>query len=170
MIRRPPRSTLFPYTTLFRSHKQGLYTKQDFKYEAARDVYRCPPGAELQFRFDTVEEGRHIRYYTTSACRACQAKALCTRSQEGRRIKRWVDEHLLEAMAERLAANTAVMKLRQQLAEHPFGTLKRGMNQGYFLLRRLVKVSGEMALSVLAYNLKRAMTILGVERLIAAVT
>ncbi len=152
------------------NQKHGLYTKEDFRYEAARDVYRCPQGAELEFRFDTLEDGRPIRYYLTPACRSCQAKALCTRSQEGRRIKRWVDEHLLEEMAERVAANRTVMKLRQQLVEHPFGTLKRGMNQGYFLLRRLVKVSGERALSVLAYNLKRVMTILGVEKMIAAVT
>jgi len=157
-----------PHTSV--NQHRGLYTRDDFRYDAARDVYRCPQGAELEFRFDTIEAGRHIRYYKTSACHTCSARALCTNNKDGRRITRWVDEHLLEAMARRVADNPALMKLRKQLAEHPSGTLKRGMNQGYFLLKRLVKVRGEMALSVLAYNLKRVMTILGVAKMIAAVT
>jgi transposase len=157
-----------PHTSV--NELRGLYTKADFTYDASRDVYRCPQGAELPFRFETIEAGRLTRYYRTAACHRCPAQALCTRSKDGRRIKRWTDEHLLEAMAERVAANPSLMKLRKTLAEHPFGTLKRGMNQGYFLLRRLVKVRGEMALSVLAYNLKRVITILGVAKLIAAVT
>ena len=133
-------------------------------------MYRCPQGAAFEFRLDTIEAGRHIRYSKTSACHACSARALCTNDPDGRRITRWVDEHLLEEMAQRVAANPALMKLRKQLAEPPLGTLKRGMQQGYFLLKRLVKVKGEMALSVLAYNIKRVMAILGVEKLIAAVT
>jgi macrodomain Ter protein organizer (MatP/YcbG family) len=149
---------------------RGLYTKDDFRYDARQDSYRCPQGAELEFRFETVEDGRPTRYYLSSACKTCEARTLCTRNKAGRRIKRWRDEHLLEEMAQRVTANPAIMKLRQALAEHPFGTLKRGMNQGYFLLRRLVKVRGEMSLSLLAYNLKRVITILGVEKLIAAVT
>ena len=68
-----------------------------------------------------------------------------------------------------MAANPALMTLRKQLAEHPCGTIKRGMSQGYFLRRRLVTVRGEMRLTILAYNMKRVMTILGVEKMLAAV-
>ena len=156
-----------PHTSA--NQHRGLYTKDDFTYEAVRDVYRCPQGAALEFRFDTVEAGRHIRYYKTAACHTCQARSRCTDNKEGRRITRWVDEHLLEGMAQRVAANPALMKLRKQLAEHPFGTIKRGMTQGYFLLRRLAKVRGEMSLTILAYNMKRVMTILGVKKMLAAV-
>src|SRR5260370_30671381 len=67
MIRRPPRSTLFPYTTLFRS----------------KDCYRCPAGAELTFRYESFELGRQIRYYTTSKCRGCPLRSKCTTNQRG---------------------------------------------------------------------------------------
>jgi transposase len=73
-------------------------------------------------------------------------------------------------MAQRVTEYPEIMKLRKQLAEHPFGTLKRGWPQGYFLLKRLVKVKGEMALSVVAYNVRRVINILGVEKMVIAVT
>ena len=57
--------------------------------------------------------------------------------------------------------------MRQWLSEHPFGTMKRGFNQGYLLLKGLDKVRGEVSLSFLSYNMKRAMNLLGVEALIA---
>lgn len=117
-----------------------------------------------------MELGRHIRYYKTSACRDCPLKEKCTQNAEGRRITRWVDEHLLEEMAQRLKSHPEYRIERSSLVEHPFGTLKRGMNQGYFLLKGLEKVRGEFSLSALAYNLKRVFNIVGVEKLISAIT
>ena len=86
------------------------------------------------------------------------------------RFRRWEDEHLLEAMRDRVKANPQMMQQRKEMVEHPFGTLKRGMNQGYFLCRGLTKVRGEMSLSILSYNLKRVFNILGVEAMIAGLT
>ena len=60
------------------------------------------------------------------------------------------------------------MRLRKQLVEHPFGTIKRAWNQGYFLTKGLESVNAEMSLTVLAYNLKRAIRILGVPRMVEA--
>jgi transposase len=152
------------------NQKRGLYTKQDFRYDPERDVYHCPAGQELEFRFDAVELGRHIRYYRTAACKNCPLKDKCTTNRDGRRITRWVDEHLLEEMAQRLKVHPDYRIERSSLVEHPFGTLKRGMNQGYFLLKGLEKVRGEFSLSALAYNLKRVFNIVGVEKLISALT
>jgi hypothetical protein len=73
-------------------------------------------------------------------------------------------------MAQRVKAHPEIVRQRKELSEHPFGTIKRTMVQSYFLLKGLVKVNAEMSLTVLAYNLKRAVTILGVPKLIAAVT
>jgi hypothetical protein len=152
--------------------KRGLFTKDQFAYDRECDRYRCPQGEDLTYRFDAVESGRHIRYYATPKCRDCPVRRQCTRGQErrkGRRITRWIDEHLLEEMVERVRAKPELMKRRKELAEHPFGTMKRGMNQGYFLLRGLKKVRAEMSLTVLSYNVKRVLNILGVEKLIEAV-
>jgi hypothetical protein len=80
-----------------------------------------------------------------------------------------VHEGLLEAMQQRVTAHPEKVRLRKSIVEHPFGTIKRCMDQGYFRTRGLAKVRAEMRLTVLAYNPKRVITILGVTQLIAAV-
>ena len=129
----------------------------------------CPAGKELTYKYDSLELGRHIRYYSTNECKACQIKGQCTRNKRGRRITRWVDEAILERMGERVRASPEKMKKRKELAEHPFGTMKRGMNSGYFLMRGIKKVAAEMSLTVLGYNIKRVINILGVRKMIEAV-
>jgi transposase len=149
--------------------KLGLFTKEDFRYDSQKDCYECPAGKELTYRYDSHELGRHIRYYSTNECRGCQIKPQCTRNKRGRRITRWIDEEILERMSKRVRASPEKMKKRKELAEHPFGTMKRGMNSGYFLLRGIKKVAAEMSLTVLSYNIKRVINILGVQKMIDAV-
>jgi transposase len=146
----------------------GLLSKDDFTYDGATDTYQCPAGAQLTFRFATVELGRPIRYYATSACKACPLKSQCTRNKGGRRLTRWVDEHLLEAMEQRVRSRPEVMRQRKQLVEHPFGTMKRWWDAGYFLRRGLEKVRTEFSLTVLAYNLRRVLNLVEMPRLLAA--
>jgi len=155
-----------PHTSA--NQKQGLYTKEDFRYDAEHDCYRCPAHQELTYRFSTVEDGRPMQYYESSACRICPLKSQCTRNKRNRRITRAGYEDALDRMAQRVRNHPEIMQLRMQLAEHPFGTLKRAWHHGFFLCRGLKKGAAEMSLSVLAYNLKRAINILGVPKLIAA--
>jgi transposase len=157
-----------PHTAANR--KLGRFGKEDFVYDAQRDGYRCPAGQDLTLRFETVEQGRQLRYSSTAACQECPLKPHCTRNQENRRITRWVHEHLMEEMQQRVTDNPEKVKSRKSIAEHPFGTIKRWMDQGYFLTRGLEKVRGEMSLTVLAYNLKRVLSIIAVKDLIAVVT
>jgi hypothetical protein len=148
--------------------KLGLFSKDGFTYDRATDTYQCPAGAPLTCRFDTVERGRHLRYYATSACTGCALKPRCTRHKGGRRITRGVDEQLLEEMAQRVRSRPEVMKRRKELVEHPFGTMKRGWDPGDFLMRGLEKVRTEFSLTVLAYNLRRVLNLVEMPRLIAA--
>ena len=150
--------------------KLGLFGKERFRYDAAADVYVCPAGEALTYRFATVELGRSIRYYSTSACRTCALKPQCTRNKESRRITRWEDEAVLERMEQRVKEHPEIMRKRKMLAEHPFGTIKRWMDHGYFLMRGTEKVNAEASLTVLAYNMRRVFTILGVPALVRAVT
>jgi transposase len=151
--------------------KRGLFTKEDFVYDPAKDCYRCPAGKELSYRFSGVEQGRPVRCYEIFGCNSCELKSKCSINKRGRRrITRWVDEAILEAMARRVAENPEKLELRKCLAEHPFGTIKRTMNQGYFLMRGLTKVGAETSLTILAYNLKRVINILGVRKMMEAVT
>jgi transposase len=163
-------TTYIPKPLTSVNQKRGLFTKQDFIYDEAADCYRCPAGEELTFRYESFELNRQIRYYTTGKCLDCPLKAQCTTNKRGRRISRWVDEKLLEDMARRVRARPAVMRRRQQLSEPPFGTIKRAMGHGYFLMKGMNKVGAEMSLTVLSYNIKRVINIIGVKKMIAAVT
>ncbi len=150
--------------------KKELFTKDDFRYDPTNDVYVCPEGKHLTLRGISTERKKvRMRYYKTAACKTCPARACCTQNNRGRVIKRLVGEEVLEQMAQRLKLRPEKMKLRSQLVEHPFGTMKRGMNQGYFLLKGIKKVAAEMSLTVLCYNLKRVLNIVGVEKMIRAV-
>jgi transposase len=163
-------TTYIPKPITSVNQKRGLFTKQDFVYDAAKDCYLCPAGEELTYRYESFELNRQIRYYATPKCLGCPLRSKCTTNKRGRRISRWVDEKLLEDMARRVRARPERIRRRQQLSEPPFGTIKRAMGQGYFLMRGLNKVGAEMSLTVLSYNLKRVINIIGVPKMIAAVT
>ena len=145
----------------------GRFGKQDFVYIATDDVYRCPAGERLTYRYTNVEDGKTLRRYWTSACKTCALKAQCTTGPE-RRISRWEHEAVLETVQARLDHHPEKMTIRRQTAEHPFGTIKCWMGATHFLTKRLPKVATEMALNVLAYNMKRVMAIIGVSGLLTA--
>jgi transposase len=146
----------------------GRFGKQDFVYIADQDVYRCPAGERLTYRYTNEEEGKVLRRYWTTACPECPLKSQCTKAPE-RRITRWEHEHVLEAVQQRLDANPKAMRQRRETVEHPFGTMKARMGATHFLTKTLPKVAAEMALCVLAYNLTRVMNIVGIKPLIAAI-
>jgi len=151
--------------------KAGLFPQERFRYDAEQDVYHCPADQVLRPCGSEMVEGRKLQYYAhAAACQECPLRARCTEAKQGRRIKRPAEAPLLEAMERRLKAEPGVWRQRMQLAEHPFGTIKRAMDQGYFLLRGRKKIRGEFALTALAYNLKRAINVLGVERLLEKLT
>ena len=112
--------------------------------------------------------GKTLRRYWTTACQGCALKAQCTTGKE-RRISRWEHEAVLEAVQARLDRNPDKMRVRRQTVEHPFGTIKSWMGATHFQMRTLKHVSTEMALHVLAYNMKRVMRILGVGGLMEAI-
>lgn len=148
------------------SSADGRFGKQDFVYEAKEDEYRCPAGQRLIKRFTSIENAMTLHSYWSSACQGCAIKARCTTGKE-RRVKRWEHEAVIEAMQRRLDREPEKMRTRRETAEHPFGTIKYWMGSTHFLTRTLTRVSTEMSLHVLAYNLKRAMKILGIGPLMA---
>ena len=147
----------------------GLYGKSQFKYDSVNDVYVCPAGSPLTYRFATYELGRELKYYRASGCQQCVLKSRCTRNKANRTITREENEHLMEAMAARMRAQPGKFKLRKTLAEHPFGTIKRWFGYTHFLLKGLMKVQCEWDLTTLAYNLKRVLNLVNFEKLMAAV-
>ena len=146
---------------------EGRFGKQDFRYLADDDVYICPAGERLAYRFTNEEQGRVLHRYWTDACQNCPIKQSCTPSKQ-RRITRWQHEHILEAVQRRLDEHPEKMRQRRETVEHPFGTIKARMGATHFLMKTLPLVATEMALHVLAYYFTRVINIMGPARLIAA--
>jgi transposase len=146
---------------------KGLFGKRDFIYDAEADEYTCPDGQRLVYHFTREEKGQVIRRYWSSHCPHCALKPQCTTGVY-RRVSRWEHEAVIEAAEQRLDKEPERMRVRRSTVEHPFGTLKAWMGYNHFLTRTLPRVSTEMSLHVLAYNLKRLIAIMGVRPLIAA--
>ena len=161
-------TTYLPSPQTSRNMAKGFYGKRDFIYKAGDDEYECPAGERLTYRYTREESGKMIRRYWTSACPHCPIKSKCTTGKE-RRVSRWEHETVTEALQARLDHEPERMRARRETVEHPFGTIKSWMGSTHFQMKTLPRVSTEMSLHVLAYNLKRVMTIIGVKPLIAAI-
>lgn len=149
------------------SRAAGRFSKADFIYIARDDEYQCPAGQRLRWRQVVDEKGLNIHSYWTDACRSCPLRSKCTTGKE-RRVRRWEHEEVLERVQRRLDRNPDKMTERRRTIEHVFGTLKHWMGSTHFLTRGLDNVSAEMSLHVLAYNMKRVISILGMPKTMKA--
>ncbi|PYT98981.1 MAG: IS1182 family transposase [Acidobacteria bacterium] len=152
------------------AERLGIFAQSQFRYDQEQDLYVCPQGEELHWTktINDRERNKKFKVYATKACAQCPLRAQCTTSKYGRKIKRWVDQGVIDRLRERIRGQPELLKQRKTLAEHPFGTIKRGMNQGFFLLKGISKVTTETGLTVLSYNLKRVLNIMGVEQMISS--
>jgi len=160
--------------------KEEGFRKEDFEYDADKDVYICPVGEELSTNGTVYEkhgrngqvQNRFRRYRLPFAkCRDCICAPFCLtesahRIRHGRHIERSLDEAATEANRLRVLNNRPKYKRRQAMVEHPFGTIKRSWGYYYTLLKGKEKVNGEYSLVFLVYNMRRAVSILGVPDLI----
>ncbi len=160
-------AAILPKPMTSNAKAEGRFDKSDFIYIAKDDEYQCPAGQRAIYRFTREENGLQLRRYWSSACPQCPIKAQCTPSNY-RRISRWEHEAVLEAVQRRLDRQPKAMTLRRRTVEHVFGTLKHWMGTTPFLMRTLTNVATEMSLQVLAYNLKRVISILGIARTVKA--
>jgi len=150
------------------SVREGLFRKDEFRYDAGLDAYVCPAGKLLTpIRRGRMRDLERTDYGNPKACRACQLRPRCT--NDARSVFRLENEDVLDRMAERLKARPAILDRRREVVEHPFGSIKQWMYQGAFLMRGLANVRAEFSLTALAYNLRRALNILGVEAMTTAV-
>lgn len=147
---------------------KGLFDRSAFTYVDKDDDYECPAGERLIYRFTRTEKGKDIRRYWSSACPRCPIKAQCT-TGDNRRVSRWVHADVLDRAQARLDKQPDSMRVRRATVEHPFGTIKSWMGATHFQMKTLPRVSTEMSLHVLSYNMKRAINLLGTEKIIATI-
>jgi len=144
------------------TNDRDFYTDR-FKYSKDKDIYVCPANQELKRIKHRKEDVKQIKYRNYEACKNCVYKERCTTSKKGRIISRSKDQDFLDIVDARTQENMDKYLKRQTIVEHPFGTIKRTMNAGYYLCRGMESVIGETSLVLLAYNLKRVINILGID-------
>ncbi len=147
---------------------KGQFDRSEFRYIAEDDEYECPAGKRLIYRFSRTEQGKEIRRYWSSACSTCSIKAQCT-TGDYRRVSRWVHADVLDRAQARLDKRPEIMRIRRATVEHPFGTIKSWMGSTHFATKTLPRVRTEMSLHVLAYNMKRAINLLGTRQIVALI-
>ena len=115
-----------------------------------------------------LETKKEQKKYGCRHCNTCSIRGQCMGKKRGNRyLFPGVHENLIDQMEQRVLENPELTEMRKTLVEHPFGTIKHWMDQGYFLTRGFEKVTGEMSLTALCYNIKRVLNIVNVKELMA---
>jgi len=148
------------------SQKNGLYDMQIFEYDKENDSYTCPAGAVMQSSGVIYKKRNHrVKRYTTKSCEGCELRTECSTNKRGRIIERSIYQEALEENEKRINENPAYYKLRQQITEHQFGTLKRQWGFTYTLMKGKEHVLSEVNLMMMCYNLRRLMSIFNINDL-----
>jgi len=161
-------TVFIPKTQTSGNQAKGLFGKRDFKWIAVDNEYECPAGERLRWQCYAKDKEKTLSRYWSSKCPSCSMRKRCT-TGKNRRVSRWEHEDVLDRVQAGLESKPELMRIRRQTVEHPFGTIKIWMGWTHFQMRTLKHVSTEMSLHVLSYNLKRAMNIMGIKPLIAAI-
>lgn len=149
------------------SQHNGLYAMQIFEYDTEADNYTCPAGEILATNGTIYNKAGHkVKHYKNRrACKTCSLREDCTRNKNGRFIERSIYQEALEENKKRVESNPDYYRLRQQITEHQFGTLKRQWGFTYTLMKGKDHVLTEVNLMMMVYNLRRLMSIYGIEGL-----
>ena len=149
------------------SQKNGLYDMQIFKYDAQLDTYSCPNNETLTTNGAIYNKNNHkVKHYKNhNACKTCSLRSQCTTNKKGRLIERSIYQEVLEENQKRVVSNPDYYRLRQQITEHQFGTLKRQWGFTYTLMKGKENVLSEVNLMMICYNLRRLMSILSPKEL-----
>ena len=143
------------------SQHNGLYPMVDFRYDATKDTYTCPADQVLTTNGTAYNKAGHkVKHYKNRrACKVCPVRNLCTVNKNGRFIERSIYREALEENQKRVEVNPKYYRLRQQVAEHRFGTIKRQWGFTHTLMKGKQNVLSEVNLIMICYNLTRLMAI-----------
>ena len=153
-----------------RRQTQEGFARSDFHYDQKADMYRCPAGEELRtngkiYHNNTKGKGKssyRFKRYIKDACATCTMREVCTQSVNGRAIDRPTHQGHVDRNNARVRKYPDVYQLRQELVEHPFGTMKRHWGMDYTFLRGSPKVVAEYTLATICYNLMRMVSVKGI--------
>lgn len=148
------------------SQKNGLFDMQIFQYNKQEDTYTCPANQIMHTNGTVYNKNNHkVKHYKTKACKNCTIRSQCTKNKNGRFIERSIYQEALEENQKRVNDNPEYYRLRQQITEHQFGTLKRQWGFTFTLMKGKKNVLSEVNLMMICYNLRRLMSIFSIEEL-----
>ncbi|MGB5497544.1 MAG: IS1182 family transposase [Maribacter sp.] len=144
------------------SQHNGLYPMVDFKYDRTKDYYTCPANRILATNGSIYDKAGHkVKHYKNrQACKTCDLTEMCTKNKNGRFIERSIYQQALDDNKKRVDENPEYYRLRQQVTEHQFGTLKRQWGFTHTLIKGKQNVLSEVNLMMICYNLRRLMSII----------
>jgi hypothetical protein len=140
------------------------YNVEQFRYDEENDTYTCPEGEVLHTNGNWYVKSDHgylVKHYTTSACPTCPAFVHCTKNKKGRLIERSEYQPYVDENKRNIEKAPATYKLRQQIIEHTYGTIKRQWGFHYICTKKGRKrASADVGLMFTALNLRRLMNII----------
>lgn len=153
-----------------------VFPVTDFVYNEQEDYYTCPAGEIMRTNgtwHNHSGKGKtpafRFQRYTTGVCKNCPIRKQCTKGKaNGRAIDRSEYAGAIERNNKRVNQNPDYYRQRQQITEHPFGTLKRQRGFTFTLMKGKEKVLGEVGVVFIGYNLSRCASIMGIDNLIKA--
>jgi len=149
------------------SQHNGLYPMKDFVYNKQQDSYNCPAGETLSTNGTIYNKANHkVKHFKNrQACKNCSLRVHCTKNKNGRFIERSIYQEALDENQKRVNQNPEYYRLRQQITEHQFGTLKRQWGFTFTLMKGKQNVLSEVNLMMICYNLRRLMSIFTIDEL-----
>jgi len=159
-----------PKTPISSQAPDPQYNQDKFYYDKENDFYICPQGQKLYSNGTWYHNHPYkTKHFKTKACLDCPAKGKCTISKKGRLIERNENIEATQRNKQAIEKNKNLYKRRQEIVEHPFGTIKRQWGFDYTLMKGKKKVDGEVGLIFIAYLFTRLRNILGMARLMEAI-
>lgn len=141
------------------------YNVENFAFDKTNDCYTCPQG-EILTTNGRWHQDKTFRFkrYTTTACKTCPAKPECSKAICGKAIQRSEYQELVDMNKKRITENSELYRKRQQIVEHPYGTIKRQWGFNYILTKKGInRACADVGFIMTAYNLRRIINIIGIK-------
>jgi transposase len=159
-----------PKTPVSSQAPDPAYNQDQFHYDKENDYYLCPQGQKLTSSGTWYQHHPYkTKQYKTKSCKGCPVKVQCTKSKKERVIERSENIEATQRNKQAIENNKELYKRRQEIVEHPFGTIKRQWGFDYTLMKGKKKVDGDVGLIFIAYLFTRMRNILGMPGLFEAI-
>lgn len=155
--------TMVAIPTVAANSPNKAYNVENFEFNEQQDCYTCPEGHKLTTNGRLHQAKTYMfKRYTTRACKSCAAKPECSKAICGKAIQRSQYQSLVDENKIRINNNKKLYRKRQQIVEHPYGTIKRQWGFSYIATKQTIRrANADIGFMMVAYNLRRIVNIIG---------